>query len=358
MRPVSILTSGIGLGVYIPALLIERQMRAMGAAVEVETLESYYTPDGQQRHLRHKQAYHESFDLALLAHRMARGVEGSLDQPKLDDLLAGWAAQGRTDFVVCSGFWLPLLERYKKRFGARLRDCCHIDAVVSASFRAYPELARDATQIWLLDWQERKTLFEISVNDQPPLPFRERDHRLVVHGGGWGLGGYRAAYQSLADTSWAFDIVVHDPAEVDRSRPTDRYFTVDPGWRTWQRGARGHTFPPLAEVGAPNREETSNDHALFALIRRSKAIVSKPGGGTLLDSLSSATPVILLAPYGYAEERNGALWEHLGFGIPFAKWRATGASESVLAELHDNLLRRKRNGPDYPCTLVERMRQP
>jgi hypothetical protein len=352
------LTSGIGLGVYVPALLIQRQMRALGVAAEVETLEGYYSPDSQRRHLAHQQAYHHDFGLALMAHRMARGVERCLDQPRLDDLLRRWAAQGRQDFIVWSGFWLPVLERYRQLTDAQLQiDCCRIDAEVPASFRVHDGLARDATEIWLWNWQERKTVFEIPVNDHPPIGFADRDQRLVVHGGGWGIGTYRDAGAEMIRTAWALDVVVHDRAEAARSRTGDRYFMVDPAWRTWHRGHDGHTFPPFAGVDSAGDGGAANDHALYELIRRSKAIVSKPGGGTLIDSLSSATPVVLLEPFGRAEACNGALWEHLGFGIPFRKWCETGCSESVLQELQENLLRRERNGPDYPRYYVDLIQQ-
>lgn len=354
--PISILTSGIGLGVYIPALLIQRQMRARGASVEVETLEGYYTSDGQRRHLAHKDAYHRNFDLALMAHRMARSVEGSLDGPRLSALLDRWAGERRRHFIVWSGFWLPVLERYRARLDDRLEiDCCRIDAVVSASFRVHEDLARDAREIWLWNWDERRTVFELPVTEQPALAFAARDQRLIVHGGGWGLGGYQEARAKLVGTGWAADVVVHDRGEVpgDWRGSADRYFMIDPAWRTWHRGPDGHTFPPFAEVDAAPAGVA--EHALFQLIRRSKAIVSKPGGGTLIDSLASATPVILLEPFGYAEERNGALWEQLGFGISFARWYQDGCRDEVLERLHQNLRQRTRNGPDYPADYLARM---
>jgi hypothetical protein len=260
--------------------------------------------------------------------------------------------------MVWSGFWLPILEKYRQRVDGSVRvDCCRIDAVVSASFRAYRDLERGATEIWLWSWQDQKTVFEIPADDRPPLGFSEREHRLVVHGGGWGIGTYRDVRATMVNTPWGLDIVVHDRAEALRSRTGDRFFMVDPSWRTWHRGREGHSFPPFAEVDGGRATKASDDHALYELIRRSKAIVSKPGGGTLIDCLSSATPVVLLEPYGYAEECNGALWEHLGFGIPFPKWHAAGCSATVLANLHENLLRRKRNGPDYSRYCVERIQQ-
>jgi hypothetical protein len=351
---VSILTSGIGLGIFVPSLLIERRLRAEGVAAEVEVVEGYYTADGQRRHLAHRQAYHDNFNLALMGHRMARGVESSLDEQLTRDLLDRWAREQRRRFIVWSGFWLPLLARYRRMVDAPLQvDCCRIDAVVSASFRIYEEAHDDLTcslcarEIWLWRWEDRRTVFEIPVTDQAPLPFSARADRLVVHGGGWGLGTYRDAAAGMHGTPWAFDVVVHDRDEAAGARSGDRCFMVDPAWRTWHRGPGGtHTFPPFAAVGGAQPSASADTHALYQVIRHSKAIVSKPGGGTLIDSLASATPVVLLEPYGYAEERNGALWEHLGFGVPFARWREAGYEPSVLERLHQNLMLRAA-GPDY-----------
>lgn len=368
--PITILTSGIGLGVYMPALLIERQLRAHGAAAEVQVLEGYFTADSQRRHVAHKGAYHRNFDLALMAHRMTRGVEANLDEGRIDELLARWSGEARTRFIVWSGFWLPILERYRRRLGVPLQiDVCRIDAVVSASFRAHPELARDATEIWLWNDEEKRTVFEIPVDDRLPLPFVERADRLIVHGGGWGIGTYQQALAGLhggeSGRPWACDVVVHDRAEIGSTatgldgdqdpRRRDRFFMVDPEWRAWHRDPDGrHRFPPFGEVDAA-RAPGSDEHALYEIIRRGKAIVSKPGGGTLIDSLSSATPVVLLEPLGYAEASNGAVWEHLGFGIPYSKWRETGYSAAVLERLHHNLLHRSPVGPAYPLDYLRRV---
>ena len=67
-------------------------------------------------------------------------------------------------------------------------------------------------------------------------------------------------------------------------------------------------------------------------------MVSKPGGGTLLDSLTAATPIVLLPPWGEPEAKNGELWEELGFGIDFQRWRETGFDYRVLEDLHHRLL--------------------
>ena len=341
---VSILTSGIGLGVYMPALLLEGQLRGLGVEAEVEVLEGYYTDDGQRRQLAHARACRDDFALARMAHRMARDVAPALDGARLDALLARWAAERRRRFMVWSGFWLPILERHRATLGEPLLvDRCRIDAEVSASFRVHAELARDANEVWLWSWAERRTGFEIAVAAQAPLSFAARARRLVVHGGGWGIGTYRERLPDLRAAGWSCDVVVHDAREADGG--DDRWFMIDPAWRPWHRHERGHVFPPLAELGAAPR--STDEHALFQPIRCAMAIVSKPGGGTLIDSLAAATPIVLLEPYGYAEASNAALWEHLGFGVSYARWRETGFDEAVLRRLHENLRGRSARGPDY-----------
>lgn len=356
---VTILTSGIGLGIYLPALLNQRALAARGATADIEVLEGYYTDAHQQRHDAHKRAYHQRFELAQMAHRMARSVDGSLDLEAIERLLLRWCDERRAHFIVWSGFWLPILERYRELVGVPIHvDRCRIDAVVSASFRVHEDLFADAPEIWLWNAAEQRTVFEIPVSQQAPLGFDDRGHRLVVHGGGWGLGTYRAAAAEMAATPWAFDVVVHArdeaPASADDARRDDRYYMVDPAWRTWHRGPDGHVFPPFGVTDSPPAR--TNDHALYQHIRCSKAIMSKPGGGTLIDSLSSATPVVLLEPYGYAEAANGELWQHLGFGVTYAAWRDTGFDGDVLRALHGNLLRRPR-GPDYIADYVARLSQ-
>jgi hypothetical protein len=357
--PVSILTSGIGLGVYLPALFVRDQLHGRGIPAEVETLEGHYTEEGRRRHLAHKSAFHDNFQLALMAQRLARGPDAHLDEASLAGLFARWASAQRTRFIVWSGFWLPLLSRYQQMTGTALQiDCCRIDAIISPSFRSVGPLPAGASEIWLWSWADRRTVFEIPVDDRAPVPFSARRDRVVVHGGGWGIGTYRQARARLGEAGWALDVVVHDRAEVT-PRPRDRHFLLDPTWRTWSgRGSQdgdsdGYTFPPLLHV-EDDAMLTPGRHALFDVIRESKAIVSKPGGGTLIDSLASATPVVLLEPLGEAEARNGALWEELGFGIAFSRWCESGCSEAVLAGLHENL-RRRRPGPHYPEAYARRL---
>ena len=98
-------------------------------------------------------------------------------------------------------------------------------------------------------------------------------------------------------------------------------------------------------------------HDMLELVRGAVAVVSKPGGATLLESFETATPLVFLAPYGAHEAENQGLWEHLGFGLSLEAWRGSGYSLEVLERLHANLLEARRDAPSYPELYAERVRR-
>lgn len=354
--PISVLTSGVGFGAYVPALLNQRILCEAGHLADVEVIEGYFTSDALRRHLAHREAFQKSFELARLARRMTKDPAGALDAERIDILLDTWAAQGRRRFIVWSGFWFSVLQRYIALVPSlQLEvDLCRIDAVASASFRHQHSLVgAECRDIWLWSWLERGLDWRIPVTTEAPIPVEEREARLVVHGGGWSLGDYTEVLPALFATgSYGLDVIA--PADIEESAQglRDRRFTPQPGWHPWQRDLAGAmVFPPLREVvcGQPSRDLRCERCApVHGLVREAVAVVSKPGGGTLIDSLAAATPIVLLAPCGEAEARNGDLWEELGFGIRFERWRRTDFDIDVLIELHDNLLRAGPTGRMYP----------
>ena len=356
---VTVLGSGVALGVYVPALLAARRLARHGVDTETLVIESLYTAAGREMLERYRQAYHRDFSTALMGHRMTRDVRPSLDEAVVTGLLDRWHAERRRHFAVWSGFWLPVLDRYRceRSPGPLSVDLCRIDAEVSATFRIYQDLCAalgdEAREVWLWSWERRGLVHELPVSDQAPVPWEEREDRLVVHGGGWGIGSYLGRVPELAEAGLALDVVIHDPVEAGEREDGRRYFMVDPAWRAWREERCG--FPPFGELREPAAFQRRDErHEIYDLLRNSRAIVSKPGGGTLIDSLASATPVVLLEPYGYAEEANAKVWEHLGFGVRYDRWRESGFSRDLLARLHRNLLDRPAGTIDYPAAFAAR----
>jgi hypothetical protein len=179
----------------------------------------------------------------------------------------------------------------------------------------------------------------------------------VIHGGGWSLGTYQSKIPELEEKGILLDIIAHELVQATQKKAGNRYFMVDPDWDPWHKNKNNqHEFPPFAEIKDLEQPEFKNReeyHELYDIISQSKAIVSKAGGGTLIDSLASATPIILLEAYGYAEQRNAEIWEYLGYGIPYQKWQEMDYNFDILHQLHQNLLNRPKTTINYPQKYAE-----
>lgn len=356
--PLTVLTSAVGLGVYLPALLIQRALSGQGVAAEIEVIEAQYRPEKQQAHVASRDAQQRDFALAKIANRMVRDVADCLDAARVQRLFAHWAGQGRDRFVVWSGFWLPLLDGYRRYSGLPLKlDHCHIDAAVSASFRIHSQFADAGRDVWLWNWDRRELGHRIAVGTRPARPYSQRDATLVMHGGGWALGTYLDTLSELSRADYGLNVVVPQAQAPLPRRERDRHFALDAEWRAWIRNpGGGHDFPPMFELnndGSRVALDNAGHHAMHELIRDAKAIVSKPGGCTLIDSLAAATPVVFLEAYSASEERNASIWRHLGFGISYEDWRSSGFDEDTLRGLHENLLSAQDQGTDYIRSLLE-----
>jgi hypothetical protein len=358
--PTVILASCVGLGTYIPALLVRERMSQLGAPARVEVLEAHYTPEHQRRHAQHRAAFHSHPGLARAADGLRRDQRDSLDRERVAGLFAGWAQEEVTHFSVWSGFWLPVLRAYESLARRQLTvDLCHADADSSASFKANENNRGAARDVRFWSWSERRVVRELQVTADRPLPFSQRRHRTVVHGGGWGVGDYRRAADEMVRTSFGLDLVVQTADELLSRREGDRCFALDPHWSATSVTNTPARFPEMIELGAraePYRLHTSDHHSLYDVIRASSAIVAKPGGCTLLDSFSSATPLVFLDPCNAVEEKNGLLWKHLRFGISFSDWEETGFDPAALQRLHDSLLAWPRGEVDYGLECARRSR--
>ena len=358
----TILCSGVALGVYIPALLLESHLRRLGMRTDVALLEDLYHPDARASLERLRETFHDRFDLARMAQRMTRTIQPQLAPERAEALLRAWDRDGRRAFVVWSGFWMPLLETYRALRAPQPVhiDICRIDAAVSPSFAGYPTLSPDDREIWFWNGQAGRLEYELPVTSEAPIPYANREDRYVVHGGGWGLGEYRDAAEALRARGARLDRVIY---RLDEAGPgeTCRDFMVQPGWRPWLRPAGTRLeFPPFGEVRADGQgpfRSRETCHELYRNIRRCRAILSKPGGGTLMDSLASATPVVFLEPYGQAEQSNADLWIHLGFGVSYGEWARSGHDPEILARLADRLAGRPRTTIDYPRDCAEHFRR-
>jgi hypothetical protein len=342
---IAVLTSGVALGVHVPGLLLARRLAERGVEARVDVFERLLPEAKRAQVRRAKRLFHRDFRAAIAGQRLTRDLLPVLDGPAVDDLAARWHDGPVRAFVVLSGFWLPVVERYLAGCAdPPAVDLCHVDSCPSPSWRVHG--AAGHRPVWLLDADTGTVPCTIPVTAEDPVPWAERPPRLVAHGGGWGMGTYRDRSRALLDRGVPLDIVIHDPAEADGDAAGARWFLIDPDWEPWHDDG----FPPFGPLRADatvRYRRGGRHHEAFNLTRRSPAIVSKPGGGTLLDSLWSATPVVLLEPFGPHEAANARLWERLGFGVSYDRWVDRGCPLDLLEPLHRNLVAARAGLPSY-----------
>lgn len=360
-QTVTLLGSGVALGVYIPALLVEYQLQRRGVATEVVVLESLFRLEKQRRIRDNQKAFHRSFRIALAGQKLIGDLAPHYESTAVEAMFAEWEREGRRHFMVFSGFWIPLLQEWMKRIPSRELqiEIVHMDAAVSASWSCVRADGECFNHVWLFDGQHQTLPTQIPVAAPPPISLARRPSRYVVHGGGWGMGTYQSKIPELTAAGLGLDIVAYDRAETRANLENCRYFMIDPDWSPWlQNAQQRHEFPPFGEVGdgrTPVFRNKPEHHELYDLVAAAKAIVSKPGGATLLDSLAAATPLVMLEPFGEYERKNAELWERLGLGIAYPRWREAGYSEWLLEDLHLNLLRLRDTVSDYPADYFRRV---
>ncbi len=354
---VTILCSGFGLGFYVPGLLINYRLKDKGIDSEVLVFENYIIEDKRDKIAVNRQTYHENFSMALVAQRMPWDIRKSIDNHMVEQLLNTWEKEKRSNFIVMSGHWIYILDEYRKRINdLHLNvDILYIDSEPSPSWKALnkynPEYSKNYNEQFLFDAQKQTIAYYVPVTDQEPIPFSERQNRVMIHGGGWGMGTYQEKIPELEGIGVELDIIAYKKEEADNRKSGNRYFMMDPTWTAWGNLDKNECiFPPFAEVKCgktPKFESKEEYHSSFDILRKAKAVISKPGGGTLIDSLSATTPIILLEPFGNHEKINADLWEKLGLGIKYQTWKESGFKLDILEKMHENLVKQRNSAVNY-----------
>ena len=350
---VTILCSGVALGVYVPSLIVSYQLQSKGLATEVVTLENLIFKEKRRRIPLTKVAFHRNFKVALAAEKLLRDIVPSLDPFLVSNLLQFWKEENRRCFIVFSGFWLPILERYVRSRSSQdiSVDLCHVDSAISPSWKLYNKDYLGFRHVWFANWSKKMVSFRLRIFPHETIPYNKRHDRFVIHGGGWGVGTYKDKIPTLEKLGFKLDVITYEKRDLVSRNRRNRYFMIDSRWNPWEKDSHNQLqFPPFGEVKQDEVVEFKNNPAFqeqYLLTRQSKAVISKPGGATLLDSVSSATPIILLEPYGEHEEKNAQLWEYLGFGISYKKWADCGWTLKVLEELNSNLMKARERIRDY-----------
>lgn len=356
---VTILNAGPGMGFYVPGVIMAKQLKEAGIPTFIHVFENFYKGDKKNIIPKMKSKFHKNFSFALMGQNMATDPSSALDEEMVTVLLDTWIKEKRQHFVLFSGFWLSILNRFLEiSDNADIKiDLCHLDADYSVSWKMYNCTKSSANTVWFHSWEKQKINYYMNVDGLSPLPFNERNNNLVIHGGGWGLGDYEAKGEELTTTDFNLSVIVYEKRDLEKANAKFDFYFLDPEWNIWDQENDQHNFPPLFRIDRKNqnqmkRLDNSQFSPLYEIVRKSKAIISKPGAGTLIDSLSSATPIIILEPYGNSENKNGLLWIKHGLGMSFDDWRKTSFSLEALEKMHQNLLNIRTDTKNYITSYI------
>jgi hypothetical protein len=366
---ITILCSGMTLGVYTPAITVDRQLQAKGFKTSVEVFENLFSEEKRKGIKELKLACHRSFSIAKMAQKMAKDNNSrNFDATIVDELITNWSRESRSVFIVFSGYWMPILEKYRVLNLAKTEVYIfHMDATLSSSWKSYDTTGPKYKHIWLFEWLGSKIPCYLKIGNEMPVNFEDRKNRILIHGGGWGIGTYKSHINKLSTLGLKLDVIAYELADVNEDDEND-YYMLDADWSPWEKNTDGkHIFPPLKKVKGSAISSTTDNKSeyseVYNVLRNNKAIISKPGGGTLVDSFSSGTPLIMLEPYGEYEEKNASLWFDLGMGIYYQDWVNSNYSFALLEQMHVRIvaLRNQKesvldvyfNDLEYPVTLQQ-----
>lgn len=125
-RKITILGSGIALGVYVPALRLRDYLINKKYEVEVIILEELFTPIEKKKLLTNKQIFHSSFRIAKKAHQIAADMTRICDTNLVERLFNTWEKENQDKFVIVSGYWGELILEFQNRVSYKLYvDCIH-----------------------------------------------------------------------------------------------------------------------------------------------------------------------------------------------------------------------------------------
>ncbi|MBC8754078.1 hypothetical protein H2O64_05310 [Kordia sp. YSTF-M3] len=346
------MTSLFGFGVYFPARIVANSLNAAGFDSEVLLIEHFFTDAKRKTYEASKTAYSKNYKLAKLATKLSIDSSDMFDTAKVETLFKRWKEEKISEFLCFSGLWLDLLSLYSKYNPQLSVKLCRLDAGDAVTWRTNDEIVIQETYSFL-DLPEGKINYKLSIPTLHYIPYSERTASVVIHGGGWGLGDFLETTQQLPENIIK-KILVKDFSNDVLQKGKTTFYINDPDWNPINNSDVSY-FPRLGEISSKDTIVYAiNDeyHAVLDLIVDSKAIISKPGGMTIVDSIITGTPLLYLDPMGENEEGNQLLIERLKIGTSFKAWQQENFSNKMLVEFHENIERIKIDLPDLTSKII------
>lgn len=357
-----ILTASSGLGSFVPAVTLSKWFQQQHRSVRFYALEQLYTPQALARLEKTKAQCRRSLRTALLTQRWLSQSPGAIrqaiDAEKWQAFKAQWQHCPPEQVFIFSGFWLSLIPELQAVQQATRAtgenqpayQGLHVDVTASLSWQ--PGEVRSLQHHHLLAAGKEQFL----VPPPPVVDWAQRESRVAVHGGGWDIGDLDACIVMLRSR---YTLLLGQAAQVGADADEKEWqLRTDPDWLPWQHGCvAGGQYPAqtlLGQTGAKADALSRMTNSLRPyeppfqqLLSRCRALITKPGGASLIDSMATATPLVLLSPFGDYEAANGRAWIKRGFALSFEDWKAQSFALAPLYRCHQALLAMRGNRPVY-----------
>ncbi|GEM62213.1 hypothetical protein SF1_01950 [Sphingobacterium faecium NBRC 15299] len=347
-----ILTSLIGYGIYLPAQIIQQQLAASGIASEILIFEWLYDQEKKKIFSDSAAAYADNYKLAQLATKIPVNYQASTDPKLVEKLYQQWTQEEQTHFLCLSGLWFAILKNYHPPFAQKTIHCCRMDAGHAHTWSNHQQLTIDRSY-FLFDIQHKKINYAFHIPELKNITYAERSKNVVIHGGGWGLGDFITKTAALAEAGYHRNILIKSLNKYRPEDPETSFYLNDPDWDFLNKTSSSEPFPAIGHIHQLDHisyRHQEHYHPALDLINQSKAIISKPGGMTLTDSLITGTPLIYLEPMGENEEGNAVIVDENKIGMSFEKWKDENFNLEPIRELHENIVKLQSNLPDFIAT--------
>ena len=356
---IHILSSVIGYGVYFPALVLYKQLKQLDFNVHIHIIERFFNEKATTQFQKTKEAFQKNVRLVKIASQLSVSYTNKFDEDRISALFKTWKGTNSTHFLCFSGLWLEILNRYKSNEPAIIIDSCRVDTEVSATWEAldrYKDLIR--LDFSFFNAAKQTVNYILTIPSIKPKPFDKRISQVTIHGGGWDLGNFKDIVGEIEQSNFEINLVLNDSNQliVQDTQKKRTIYANKPLWDPLVEDG----FPPFGYLKNKQLELTNYQEypGVLSIIIQSNAIISKPGGMTLMDSLLTETPLVFLKAIGKNEKGNKKLWETLQLGIDFDDWKDTNFSLTILEEMYTKIVHLKKEIPCLLSTYIKQLHKP
>lgn len=336
MKKVLLLSSSLALGVYVPAKMLQDELRCLDTETDIHIVEGLFQIDKKINIEVNKRKFGENFKLAKAAHTMPNHFSKSIDETLKEQCFKKWNAGNYSLIIVMSGFWLDLVYEYDWNYAHNSKIILlHLDSAESHSWHQSTSLRNSYKEMWFFSESNNQINYKICTRPY----IHEENKSIIVHGGGWNMGEYKDAIRTMNQAGYRLSVIVNYIKDIPSFDIDNDYYVLQANF-TYDLVLENPTYPCLMRFinGKLVVLQENNNNPFADLINSSCAIISKPGGGTLIDSLTYGIPLIFTEELAKYELCNAQLWVRKGLGMLFEEFIKLTDKKKHLLDMRRNII--------------------